>query len=77
MGLGNRFLNKVALYNHQHYKCVDDLDVSVVMEEFADVKIERNYPVLPNETETLKESIIDLLCDNITNVHHFAENTVD
>lgn len=39
------------------------------------MKIERNYPVLPKETETLKESIIDVW-DYITNVHHFAQNTV-
>lgn len=46
------------------------------MEEFADMEIERNYPVLPNETKTLKESIIDVW-NNITNVHRFAQNTVD
>lgn len=39
------------------------------------MKIERNYPVLLNETETLRESIIDVW-DNVTNARHFAQNTV-
>lgn len=70
MGLGNGFLNKVAPYSRQRYKCVDDLNDSVVKGRVC------RYETREKETETLKESIIDVW-DNITNVHHFAQNTVD